>query len=339
MRKKKQQDIESAAMEHLAPDVTVADGGSKKKNKHIFAKLMCLLSATVVWLYVMNLESTDFERVFTQVPVVVDGVAQLSAESDMSVISGYSNTVDVIVSGKKSEVQALSAEDIRVSVDVSALQEAGKFTVPVQIQLPDNFTAVNESLLSAEIYVDVDTTREIPVRIINLDYIVSSSYTMGEPVLSHETVTVTGPQQVLELIDCAALEFDLGNVTTSTTMVGTPHLVDEDGMRISNPYVRFETTEITVGIPVETTRAVKLTCSYTVPDLVNLWMVEFAPATVTVVGDPMLLASLEEISVYELSTDVKAGEYVIGGVMELPEGVSLKEPLDSITVRIHRIVG
>ena len=339
MRKKKQQDIESA-MEHLEPDVTVADGAGKKSTKHIFAKLMCLLAATMVWVYVMNLETTDYERVFTQLPVMVDGVAQLSAESDLSIISGFGNTVDVIVSGKKSEVQDLTAEDIRVSVDVSTLKEAGKFTVPVRIQLPDSFTAVNESLLSAEIYVDVDTTREVPVRITNLDYIVSSSYTMGEPVLSHETVTVTGPQQVLELIDCAALDFDLGNVTTSTTMVGTPHLVDGDGMRISNPYVRFETTEITVVIPVETTRSVKLVCSYAAPDLANLWMVEIDPVAVTVVGDPMLLASLDEICMYDVKPDVKAGEYVIGGgAIELPEGVSLKESMDSITIRIHRIVG
>ena len=338
MRKKKQQDIESAAMEHLAPDVTVADGGSKKKNKHIFAKLMCLLSATVVWLYVMNLESTDFERVFTQVPVVVDGVAQLSAESDMSVISGYGNTVDVIVSGKKSEVQDLSAEDIRVSVDVSVLKEAGKVTVPVRIQLPANFTAVNESLLSAEIYVDVDTTREIPVRAVKKEYSISSSYVMGEPVLSQETVMVTGPQQVLELIDCALLELYLGNLTTSATVAATPRLVGEDGTPISNPYVRFDNAEITANISVETTKTVKLTATYALPELANRWTVEFDPVSVTIKGDPLKLEQVEAIPMYTVATDTKAGEYVIGAAaIYLPSGVVLQEQLDSITVRIRQV--
>ena len=340
MRKKKLKDTEAAEMEHMQPDVTVADERKEKKSRHIFAKILCLFAAAIVWMYVMNLESTDFEQVFSQLPVVVDGVAQLSAESDMSVISGYGNTVDIIVSGKKSEVQKLTAEDIRVSVDVSELSEAGKFTLPVQVQLPDNFTAVNESLLNTEIYVDVNTTREIPIRTVKKGYSISTSYVMGEPELSQETVTVTGPQQVLELIDCALLELNLGNLTTSATVVATPRLVGADGTPISNPYVRFENDEITANISVETTKTVKFTATYALPELANKWMVEFDPVSVTVKGDPLDLEQVEAIPVYTITADTKAGEYVIGAdAVYLPSGVELQETLDSITVRIRQIVG
>lgn len=340
MRKKRQKDAEASALEHMTPDVVIADVREDKKSKHIVAKLLCLVAACCVWMYVMNLESTDFERVFAQVPVVVDGVTALNAKSDMSVITGYDNTVDVIISGKKSEVQKLTAEEIRVSVDVSDLNEAGKFMLPVRIQVGDAFKAVNEEQLSAEIYVDVNTTREIPVRILNLDYIISSSYTMGEPVLSQETVTVTGPRQVLELIDSAALDFDLGTVTTSVTMVGTPRLVDVDGVKLSNPYVRSDITEITVNIPVVTTKTLKLTALYTLPELANKWMVEVNPDSITVVGDPMLVEPLENISVYAITNSVKAGEYVVGaGVISLPDGVTMQESPGSIVVRVSQIVG
>ncbi len=340
MRKKKAKDTDVTGLEHMEPDVVVDDGRKAKKSRHILAKLMCLLAASCVWIYVMNLETTDYEQVFSQVPVVVDGVAQLSAESAMSVISGYDNTVDIIVSGKKSEVQDLTAEDIRVSVDVSVLKEAGKFTIPVRVQLPDNFKAVNENLLSAEIYVDVNTTREVPVRTVKKEYSISTSYTMSEPKLSQETVMVTGPQQVLELIDCALLELNLGNLTTSATVVGTPRLVGADGMAISNPYVRFENAEITVNISVETEKQIKLAYSFALPELRNRWMVEIDPATITAVGDPMLLAQLEQIEVYQVTRDTKAGEYEVGAsVIDLPDGVRLLDSIDSIRVRIRQIVG
>lgn len=340
MRKKKQKDTEVTYLERMAPDVVVDDGQKSKKSRHIFAKLLCLLAATCVWMYVMNLETTDFERVFTQVPVVIDGVTQLNADSDMSVISGYDNTVDVIVSGKKSEVQALTAEQIRASVDVAALNEAGKFSMPVSIQLPDAFKAVNEGQLVAEIYVDVNTTREIPVRIAKLNYVANLNYTMGEPVLSRDTVTVTGPRQVLELIDCAALNFDLGNVTTSTTMVGTPRLVDADGVPLSNPYVRSDITEITVNIPVETTKVIKFTASYALPELANRWVVEFDPVTVTIKGDPLPVEQVLAIPIYTITNNTKAGEYAVGaGAIELPEGVVLQDALESIIVRISPVAG
>ena len=339
MRKKKQ-DTNDALREHAVPDVVVADDRTEKKQRHIFAKLLCLISATVVWLYAMNLESTDYQRVFTSVPVVVDGVTQLNAAGDMSVIAGYGSIVDVVVSGKKSDVQDLTVDDIRASVDVSTLHTAGKYPLPVTVQLPAGFVAVDAEKLTAEVYVDVNTTREIPVRITNLDYVISSSYTMGEPILSHTTVTVTGPAQVLELIDCAALEFDLGNVTTSTTMVGSPSLVDIDGVRLSNPYVRCDIREITAEIPVSTIKELKLVASYQVPELRSGWMAEITPKTVLVEGDPMILNSLEQIAVYEIAVGVREGEYIVGaGVIDLPQGVSVVNAPSSITVRVNKILG
>ena len=337
MRKTKKNQAESAR-EYAVPDVVVAQEQTERKQRHILAKLLCLIAATCVWMYVMNLESINYERTFSQIPVMIDGVTRLNADSNMSVISGYDNTVDVIISGKKSDVQKLTAEEIRASVDVSTMNTAGKFTVSVQIQPPEGFTVVNADRLTAELYLDVNTERQVPVRITNLDYIVSSAYTMGIPVLSHETVTVKGPAQVLDLVECAALEFDLGTVTTSTTMVGTPQLEDADGVRVSNPYIRCDINEITVEIPVTMTKEIRLVASYKVPELKSNWMAEIRPATVTVIGDPMLLAQLEEIAVYEISSSVSVGEYVVGaGVIDLPRGVDVVNVPSGITVIVRKI--
>ncbi|MBQ7321340.1 MAG: hypothetical protein IJW99_04520 [Clostridia bacterium] len=343
MRKKKQQEIEQEALSSEAmpkENAAAADEtASPRKKRHILAKILCALAATLVWVYAVNLESTDFERTFAGVPVIVDGVAQLNAENEMSVISGYDNVVDVIVSGKKSEVLAMTGEEIRVSVDVSGLTAAGKFPLPVKVDLPENFTAVNEAQLSAEIYVDVDTTREIPVRITRLAHIVSTSYTLGEPTLSVEQVTVTGPAQVLELIDCAALEIDLGNVVTATTIVGAPILQDAKGGRISNPYVRCDTGEITVNIPVTQRKQIKLTAVYAAPELADHWIAEILPDTVEVTGDPMLLANLTEVPVYVIDEKAKEGEYVVSAI-ELPVGVTVAEDeAKAVYVRLRHSVG
>ena len=342
MKKKNQPTTLDAVRERTVPDMVVADEqeNPKKKSRHILAKLLCLLAAAGVWMYVMNSETTAFERSFTQLPVVVDGVAELNAHSNMAVISGFGNTVDLTVSGKKSEVQDLLGEEIRIAVDVSGLTEAGKYDLPVQVILPGNLTVLNEDQLTAPVYVDVNTTREVPVKILNLDYVISTAYTMGEPELSQTTVKVTGPQQVLDLIDCAALDFNLGNVTTSTTMVGTPRLADADGVSVSNPYVRCDIREISVNIPVETTKELRLVAAYSVRELMNVWAAEITPATVIVRGDPMLLAELGDIKVYDISVGTGEGEYnVSNGVLDLPAGVTVEQLPEKITVSIRRIEG
>ena len=58
------------------------------------------------------------------------------------------------------------------------------------------------------------------------------------------------------------------------------------------------------------------------------------------VGDPVLLRELEEVSVYELTSSVSEGEYVVGaGVIVLPKGVSAVNAPDSLVVIVRKVLG
>ena len=51
----------------------------KKKKYGIIPKLLCLLFAFGIWLYVMYVDSPEYEETFNLVPVQLTGVSELES--------------------------------------------------------------------------------------------------------------------------------------------------------------------------------------------------------------------------------------------------------------------
>ena len=96
------------------------------KTSDLIPRLLCVVIAVIIWLYVMSNESPDYERTFSGVTVSIENAALLSSEYDLSVISGYGERADITVTGKKSDLISYSLEDIVPSVDVGSITTPGK---------------------------------------------------------------------------------------------------------------------------------------------------------------------------------------------------------------------
>ena len=86
-------------------------------------RIVCVLIAVILWLYVMSNESPDYERTFSGVNVGIENTALLMSQSDLSVMSGMASYVDITVTGKRGDVVSYSLDDISASVDVSGVTE------------------------------------------------------------------------------------------------------------------------------------------------------------------------------------------------------------------------
>ena len=98
---------------------------SRLKTSDLIPRLLCVVIAVIIWLYVMSNESPDYERTFSGVTVSIENAALLTSESELSVISGYGERADITVTGKKSDLISYSLEDIVPSVDVGGITTPG----------------------------------------------------------------------------------------------------------------------------------------------------------------------------------------------------------------------
>ena len=77
-----------------------------KKRRLILPKIMSVLIAFILWFYVMAVESPVNEKTFRSIPITIE-----QTDSELSLYSGYNTTVDITVSGKKSELNQISDSD------------------------------------------------------------------------------------------------------------------------------------------------------------------------------------------------------------------------------------
>ena len=271
------------------------------KSFHIIPKLVCVFLAFILWIYVMEVDSPDYEDVFEDVAVTVVGTTQLENERNLSIFSGYDTLVDVTVKGQKSVIAKYSSEDIVATVDVSKIEKSGMYTLEVFVDVPSGMTLIESSVTQINMFVDKRTTENIPVEASVKSYKISSEeYSLGDITCSTDMISVTGPESVIREIDHGLVEVDLGGefITKSITTEADVLLKSQNGEDIESRYLKLSKTSIQVNVPVYGFKNVPLRVTtkngfYTE----KLTDVTVSPEIIKVKGEPSVLQNVDSIDV------------------------------------------
>ena len=285
------------------PEIIRVESKEKKKNKYTLLLLIfSFVIAMSVWLYVNSLFDGEYEKTVTLVPVSIIGTEELERQHNMSVISGYDNTVTVVLKGSKAEVSKYSASNIYAYVDVSGIDSAERQTLPIVIDPIPEVSVTVVTPTDIAVYADVIGQREIEV-VVKPYYTVDGNYFIDETEITQSVdfVTVTGPVSVLDTISYAVAEANIGKVTSSVKSNTYISLVNEKGAKLLNPYLSCNTDMVTVNIPVQVKKEISLKCDYN-PDEFEGYEVsiKITDPTVMVIGEVLEISRIDEITVFTL---------------------------------------
>lgn len=315
-----------------------ASGAVKQRFHNWVPKITCLILSFFIWLYVMLVDSPEHEEMFYSVDVTLINTATLEDRYGLSVYSGYGNTVDIAIIGTKSVISKLSAEDITVTADVSQVTTAGSHSVPIHVELPSGLSLGSMSQNSIQVYCDEKASTVVDVRARITSFILESRLEMGELETEYETIIVSGPKEALNEIAYAQVFLELGNINASVTASGKLVLVDKSGNIIDNPYLRMSRSDVTIHVPVYTTRTLPLEVAYKYgffnDSNVNITL---SPVELTVRGDPEVLERLTHINVTTLDEKKISGNITQMVHLELPEGVVSVDSIENVTLQLSHI--
>lgn len=309
-----------------------------RKGRDWAAKIVCLFIAFVIWFYVMQVDSPEHEETFRSVDVTLTNTSLLEDAHGLSVYSGYGTTVDITVIGKKSDINKLTADDFTVIADVSVIDAAGLHSVPVHVDLPTGLSLESVSQNNIQVYADEKSSTVVEVRARITSIMTGSQLEVGEPRPRHETVVVTGPKSALDTIDHAEITLALGNVSASMTASGPLLLVDKNGSPIENPYLRLSRTEVTVDVPVYTTKTLPVVVAYKY-GYFNETNVNITadPAEITLRGDPATLEKMTEIVITTLDEKKITGNVTQKVELYLTDGLTAVDGTQSVTVNVSHV--
>ena len=275
------------------------------KSFHLIPKLVCILFAFIFWIYVMEVDSPDYEYTFEDVSISIIGTGQLENDNSLSVFSGYDTLIDVVVKGQKTVISKYSSEDIVITVDVSEIKKSGMYSLKLFYDLPSGLTFVDSSVDEINMFIDKRTSETITVEPVLKAYKISAAeHILGEILCDTDTITVTGPESVLKDIDHGLVEINMGeqHLTESISTVGNIVLKDQNGRSIESKYIKLSRSTVHVNVPVYGFKdiALKVDTMHGYYNKNNS-VITVEPEYIRVYGEPSELQQIDYINVTEIN--------------------------------------
>lgn len=230
------------------------------KNKPL-AMLFSIVVAFTLWLYVITVVSPESTSDIYNVPVVFEG-ENILTDKGLMLISDEIPTVKLTLSGYRSDLVNINAGNVTVIADLAKITEPGTHalsytvtppgdvsTVTVQDRDPRTITVTVVERLSAKIPVRVNYTGTLPEGFI-MD--------KENALLDYTEVNVTGPKDVVEQIDHAAIEINCDGRTETIVESQRFVLCDAQGNPLDVSLVTADVEEIRLEVKVSRVKAIPL---------------------------------------------------------------------------------
>jgi YbbR domain-containing protein len=301
-------------------------------TKDFTIKLLSLVLAFLLWLYVMGEENPEIPYEINDVPVKLINSDTLEKKG-LIVLDEKNYTVNVKVRGRRSDVLNIAAQNISVFADLSRVNSKGTNVIPVTVEgLPRNVSLV--SINPPEIKVEIDkiakTQMPVTVKIIGN---VMDGYAMQPAVSTPGEVLVIGPESKINLIKNVIagvnVSYKKEDVKISVPVVA----VDREGKEVKGATITPNLVE--VYIPVNKSIRVPV-----VPKIFGKPMegymiasVNVLPEYVYITGDATILNTIKSISTKQIDISGKNEPVTESVPFDLPDGVKLVK--SDINVKVY----
>ena len=299
------------------------------KNKAV-AFILSLLVSLGMWLYVVNYISPESEAMFYNIPVVFEGETVLSTERNLMVTDISTTTVNMKISGNRSDLNKLNSSNIIVKVDMSKIYDPGETLLLYSYSFPGD---VSSSAVRVEnkfpgtitVTTDMKLTKEVPVKVVYSGSAQDGFITDTEnAVLDRNYVTVTGPSAVVSLIDHARINVDLSDKSQTISENFVYTLCDRDNKPVDAEQVVTDVGEIYLNLTIHRFREAQLVLNVTYGGGANAVNTKIAlsPQSIRVSGAEKVLDNLEELVVGSVDLSTIETNTVLTFPIVLPDGVT-----------------
>lgn len=312
-------------------------------TNNIGLKFLAVLIALVLWLAIVNVNDPEKTITVSNIPISVTNESAITSR-DMVYNVKSEQYLNITVSGKRSIVSNLSAEDFRATASLKELSKVNSIPVDVTAKnasLGRKITIVKQS--AQTILVDVENLEEKDFTDLVVEYTgkVADGYVAGLSSMSTDEVTVKAPTSIIDKIKKVAVRCSLDGTNTNISKKCPVILYDKNDKEIKSDEIELSDKKIRVNVNVLRAKQVPISTinkdalgkpadGYVVDDVI------LSSDSITVYGSEESLDSIEsldiqdDIDVSDAKGDVTQNIDVTG---KLPKGLSVSGE-STITVKV-----
>ena len=312
------------------------------KSKLLTA-LLSIVIAFGLWTYVVTNVSVEDTTTIHNVPVVFQNEGALTGRSLM-LTEGTSQTVNLTITGTRSEILKLNNNNVSVIVDLSRIYDAGRQSVQYTVNYPADAvtTTFEHTADKSRISLTVEEQVSKAVDVFhNYTGQVAEGYMADYETVTMDIrrVTVTGPASVVEKITQARFTISLDGLTAPLDQDYEYTLCDSEGNPVEVPNVEFVHTDVDkihVNLSVQRYKEIALTVKIndgggateeTSSIVLNM-------ETIMVSGTDEMLEDLESLEVGEINLAEIKDTTTLTFPITMPAGVINRTGVEEVNVNI-----
>lgn len=283
-------------------------GFKKWMQSDSFLRVLSVVCAFFVWFLVYTTIDTTTTTTIRDIPVEIDLSGTIAESNGLDVVDSEQRYVDVKIEGKSYEIGQLTADNFRATLSVTDVTKAGVYTaLPINVERVDtNFSFIIRSITPSTMSVEFDSmetkTFDLSVSIPNVE--AASGYLIDSYSVTPSTITITGPESIVDTIDhCVVENQDSKVLSESATLSGTVHLYDKSDHEIISDYLSYENTDYTISVPLYQKQTLPLSYDFVnVPEGIDTGKLDFTvdPASITVAIPVGASSNVSKISLGEI---------------------------------------
>lgn len=204
----------------------------EKQNKRLGLKLISLLGAFLVWLWVVNVADPVMTDT-VEIPVEIENGHVLTENGLTYEIVGKKTTT-VSYEVHSTNAYRIRSSDFRAYADMTELWSVTG-AVPVKVEVLNNASYLVSSPVSKTTAIKIETeplqTKRFELNTI-LNGELEEGFQIGEIKLSPDHIYLEGPESQIGQISSAGIEFSIDGLNSEVSGVAIPRFYDANGNRM-----------------------------------------------------------------------------------------------------------
>ena len=301
---------------------------SKMKNKNLTIKILALFISILLWSYVRNEVNPKIIREFKGINVEIMNQRLLN-DSELLVLEPKEVKISVKVSGRRSDVNSISREDITAETDLSEARE-GTQKIPVDVKVPFkvDLEDISDRYITFEIDKLISVEKEVDINVIGS----SKGDSVNESLITPNSIKISGPSVFVEKISRVVVDINVDKIDPSGIMKLPVKIIDKKGNKIQGLKTSPDMVEVSVSLLKSKQVPIKPKFVENLQNDIKITSVSTNPSTVTIRGLEQDIKDIKEISTEEINIKDIENNPNININLILPEGVSVDSGKEAVTV-------
>lgn len=309
----------------------------KLLNTKWFLLSVSLLSAVIIWVYVVYEINPTFETTIKNVPITYIRYSEEFENGKIVLSSSSHESANIRIKGKRTLLSKVSRDDINCTVDMSSVTSSGTHRIPLNVSFNvSGIELVSKDPYSLNAEVEDVVTKEIEISVDTIG-VPASGYIYDSVEYSLDKVRISGAKGIISKVKKAEVKVDISDKSESRSGRYKIILKDKDENEIDEKGITKNISYIEVKYNISALKEVKIKPQLSseknaqgkkVTATVN-------PETVKILGSKGSLADVEEILTKPINVrNIKDKTKLNIELEELPKKVELENEIKTVEVTI-----